>query len=65
MTSAEILEKAKTLPVEERLKLARMLRDNLAENGCDVDFTSEQIVELERRAEEARKNATAGICRNK
>ena len=51
MTSAEILEKAKTLPVEERLKLARMLRDNLAENGCDVDFTSEQIVELERRAE--------------
>jgi putative addiction module component (TIGR02574 family) len=55
MSAAELLEKAKALPVEERAELANQLRENLAEEGYGVDFdlTPSQATELDRRAEQA------------
>jgi putative addiction module component (TIGR02574 family) len=61
MSSAEILKAAKALPLEERIELAQELWDDLVENGYDPKLTSEQSAELERRAEEFRKNPQAGI----
>jgi putative addiction module component (TIGR02574 family) len=61
MSSAEILKAAKALPLEERIELAQELWDDIAENGYDPVLTSEQLAELERRAEEFRKNPQEGI----
>lgn len=63
MSAAELLEKAKALPIEQRAELANRLWENLAEEGCDLDpdLTPEQVAELERRAEEFRKNPEDGI----
>jgi putative addiction module component (TIGR02574 family) len=63
MSAAELFEKAKALPIEERAELYNRLCENLAEEGYDFDpdLTPEQIAELERRAEELRKNPQVGI----
>jgi len=63
MSAAELLEKAKALPIEERAELLIQLEENLAEEGYDFDpeLTPEQVSELERRAEEFRKNPEKGI----
>ena len=57
----ELFKAAKALSIEERIELTQKLRENIEENGYDLDLTSEQIAELERRAEEFRKNPKAGI----
>lgn len=63
MSAAELLEKAKELPIEERAELANQLWDNLAEEGYDTapELTPEQISELERRAEDLRRHPERGI----
>jgi len=63
MSAAELLERAKALPIEERAELVNRLWDNLAEEGYDFDpeLMPEQIAELERRAEELRRHPEKGI----
>jgi putative addiction module component (TIGR02574 family) len=58
MSAAELLEKAKALPVEERAELVNQLQENLAEEGynLDSDLLPEQLAELDRRAERALSN---------
>ena len=58
MSAAELLEKAKALPIEERAELLNQLEENLAEEryGIDSDLTPEQVEELDRRAERALSN---------
>jgi putative addiction module component (TIGR02574 family) len=55
MSAAELLEKAKALPIQERAELASRLCENLAEEGYDpgADLTAEQVAELDKRAERA------------
>jgi len=45
----------------DRLELAQQVWSNIVENGYDPEPTQEQIAELDRRAEELRKNPQAGI----
>jgi putative addiction module component (TIGR02574 family) len=63
MSAAELLEKAKALPIEERAELVNQLQENLAEEGYDFDPepTPAQVAELERRAEELRRHPERGI----
>jgi putative addiction module component (TIGR02574 family) len=61
MSVADLLKAAKALPLEERIDLTQQLRDDIEENGYDLDLTDEQIRELQRRAEEFRKNPQLGI----
>ncbi len=61
MSVADLLKAAKALPLEERIDLTQQLRDDIEENGYDLDLTDEQIVELQRRAEEFRKNPQSVI----
>lgn len=58
MSAAELLEKAKALPIEERAELLNRLEENLAEEGysLDSDLSREQLAELDRRAERALSN---------
>jgi len=63
MSAAELLEKAKALPIKERAELLNQLEENLAEEGYDIDpeLTQEQVAELERRAENLRRHPERGI----
>jgi putative addiction module component (TIGR02574 family) len=58
MSAAELLEKAKALPIEERAELVNQLQENLVEEGydLDLDLSPEQAAELDRRAERALSN---------
>jgi len=56
MSTAEILSAAKALPLADRVELARELWYNITDEGFDRDLTSQEIVELDRRAEEALKH---------
>ena len=61
MSATELFKAAQALPLEEQIELTQKLRDALAENGYDLDLTSEEVAELERRAEEFRKNPKSAI----
>ena len=59
MSATEILEEMRRMPETER----RELVETIEMEFCDFDdeLTPEQIAELERRAEEFRKNPQSGI----
>jgi putative addiction module component (TIGR02574 family) len=61
MSATEILEAAKALPQEERIKLAQDFWEIIAEDGYDPDLTPEQAAELDRRLADFEKNPRAGI----
>ena len=60
MGRAELFEQARALPLAERVRLADQIWDTIAAEAYDPDLTTEQLAELERRAEEFRKNPNDG-----
>lgn len=56
MSAAEIIEQFRRLPFEEQRAVVRLLTEEI-----DDELTSDQIGELERRAEEFRKNPEDGV----
>jgi putative addiction module component (TIGR02574 family) len=61
MNATEILEAAKALPKEERIKLAQDFWEIIVEDGCDPDLTPELAAELDRRVAEFEANPDKGI----
>ena len=63
MTVAEIIEQIRPLPAKEKQQVLESLWDNFQNEleTYDPDLSSEQIVELDRRAEDAPKNPGRGI----
>jgi len=59
MSAAEIIEQVRTLPREEQLKVAEQIWSELGED-LPIE-TPEMLAELERRAEEFRKNPNNGV----
>jgi putative addiction module component (TIGR02574 family) len=59
MSVAEIIEKIRALPPEERREVVERIGNEFLE--FDDELSPEQITELERRAAELRKNPEAGI----
>jgi len=56
MSANQVLEQIHKLPFEEQYQVFERLRDEF-----DPELTPEQIAELERRADELRKNPETGI----
>ena len=56
MSASQVLEQIDRLPFEEQREVFEQLREKF-----DDELTPEQIAELERRAEDFRKNPEAGI----
>jgi putative addiction module component (TIGR02574 family) len=61
MSATEILEAAKALPQEERIKLAQDFWEIIVEDGYDPDLTPEQAAELDRRLADFEANPHEGI----
>jgi putative addiction module component (TIGR02574 family) len=59
MSRMEILEELRRMPEAERRELVELI--DLEFGDINDELTPEQIAELERRAEEFRKNPQAGI----
>jgi putative addiction module component (TIGR02574 family) len=59
MSAEQILDEIRRMPEAERRKLVERIEDEFIES--DDELTPEQIAELERRAEEFRKNPHQGI----
>ena len=59
MTPIEVLERIRNMPENERRELVQQILDEFTE--WEDELTPEQIVELDRRAEELRKNPQPGI----
>ncbi|HEY1787765.1 MAG TPA: addiction module protein [Verrucomicrobiae bacterium] len=59
MSAEQILEEIRRMPEGERRELVERIEDEFIE--FDDELTPEQIAELERRAEEFRKNPHQGI----
>ena len=59
MSSTEILEELRRMPEAERRELVQTIE--LEFGGFEDSLTSEQIAELDRRAQEFRKNPSDGI----
>ena len=59
MSKAEILEELRRMPEGERRELVETIE--LEFGDFDDELTPEQIAELDRRAEELRKNPESGI----
>jgi putative addiction module component (TIGR02574 family) len=59
MSRTEILEELRRMPEPERRELVETIE--LEFGGVDDELTPEQIAELERRADELRKNPETGI----
>jgi putative addiction module component (TIGR02574 family) len=57
----EILEAAKALPQEERIKLAQDFWEIIVEDGYAPDLTPEQAAELDRRLADFKANPHEGI----
>jgi putative addiction module component (TIGR02574 family) len=59
MSRTEILEELRRMPESERRELVETIE--LEFGAPDTELTPEQIAELERRAEDLRKNPETGI----
>jgi len=59
MSATKILEELRRMPENERRETVQQILDEFTE--FDDELTPEQIAELERRAEDARKNPGRGI----
>jgi putative addiction module component (TIGR02574 family) len=61
MSPTEILKAAESLPLNERIKLAQDLWENVSGQGFDLDLTPEQAAELDRRLADFERNPHDGI----
>jgi len=59
MSATEILDQIRRLPPQEQREVFERIRDEFSD--LDDELTPEQAAELERRAEEFRKNPNDGI----
>ena len=63
MSRAEIIERVRNLPTEEKRQLVEEIWSEFGDEleGVEPDLTPEQIAELDRRAEDALRNPGRGV----